>query len=223
MFVLGEGPRDRHNKRTYHARCDCGAEKQVARAGLLKGTTTSCGCRHREISSSMIAEHGPSSKDLHGNMTPEFIAWRNMRRRCSNPNDDSFPDYGGRGIKVCEGWESSFQCFFGDVGVRPSGRHSIDRIDNELHYSCGKCEDCMRHRWPANCKWATGMEQHAHKRSSKLLTFGGETVNLAGWARRTGLSRITIGQRLRKGWSVEKALTTPPANRGQKRSNPLAA
>lgn len=120
-----------------------------------------------------------------------------MRQRCNDPGSKSYARYGGRGIKVSERWDS-FPNFLADMGSRPSPRHSLERIDNAKGYE------------PGNARWATATEQANNRRSSRLITYQGETLTSAEWTRRTGLARHIIEQRLDKlGWSVERAFTTP--------------
>lgn len=85
----------------------------------------------------------------------EYAAWVNMRHRCHNPRNKSYPYYGGRGIAVCEQWRTSFAAFITDVGPRPSPRHTLDRIDNAGDYE------------PGNVRWATWKEQRANRRPMK--------------------------------------------------------
>jgi hypothetical protein len=125
---------------------------------------------------------------------PGYGVWIAMRTRCLNPNSDDYPDYGGRGISICERW-SSFDDFMADMGPRPSSRHSIDRIDNDGNYE------------PTNCRWATPTEQANNRRSSHLVTFNGETMTVANWARRLGLSHDVLQARFDNGWPPERALT----------------
>lgn len=88
--------------------------------------------------------------------TPEYKAWQGIKDRCLNPRSKLFPDYGGRGITVCERWRSSFAAFLSDMGPRTSPEHSIDRKDNSGHYG------------PGNCRWATYEEQNRNRRRSKF-------------------------------------------------------
>jgi hypothetical protein len=122
-----------------------------------------------------------------------------MKDRCYNPNNKQFVDYGGRGIKVCDRWAipSGFQNFLEDMGRRPSSDHSLDRIDVNGDYC------------PENCRWATRKEQCRNKRSNKLLTWKGRTQCMSQWADDFAISYVCLKSRLRRGWSTEKALTTP--------------
>ncbi len=143
-------------KSTYRCRCTC-KEKRIIVAvvsDLKSGHTASCGCLFRE-------KRAAGSRTTHGkSLTPEHIAWKNMRARCKRD-----PDYAGRGIKICEGW-NSFQNFFKDMGVKNAVGHdlSVDRINNDGNYSCGHCDECLQNNWVANCKWSTPHEQKINQR-----------------------------------------------------------
>jgi hypothetical protein len=89
----------------------------------------------------------------HGlSQTPEYQVWRNMLARCENPNNKSYADYGGRGIKVCERWHD-VTAFYADMGPRPSADHMIDRINNDGDYE------------PGNCRWELRPQQMVNRRS----------------------------------------------------------
>jgi hypothetical protein len=141
-----------------------------------------------------MTSHGLTSR---GKIPPEYEVWRCMRRRCYQPDFDSYPKYGGKGIKVCKRWHN-FGNFMADMGPRPSKRHSIDRLDARKDYS------------PSNCKWATPIEQASHKSSNVFLKLGGEKLTISEWSRRTGISKQLLRRRhLELKWSVEKTLMTP--------------
>lgn len=127
---------------------------------------------------------------------PEYMIWAQMKNRCNSPTAQSFPDYGGRGIRVCERWHS-FDSFFADVGPRPSNRHSIHRINNDGDYC------------PSNAHWATAYEQSRARRSNHLLTHRGQTKCVTDWARELGTIPENLFFRISHGWSVSEALDTP--------------
>ncbi len=124
-----------------------------------------------------------------------------MKRRCSEKEGcKNFHLYAGRGISVCEEWldkKNGFNNFFKDMGERPSDKHSIDRKNNELGY------------FKENCRWATQKEQNRNQRTNHLITFDGKTLCLADWGDIMGIKARRIGKRLKSGWSIEAALTTP--------------
>lgn len=145
-------------------KCDCGAEKVAEGNCLVTKMTQSCGCLQRE----RVAAFCKKTKTTHGAAgTLEYHSWCSMKQRCYCRTSQSFPSYGGRGVRVCARWRDSFQAFSSDMGRRPTPAHSLDRINNDAHYSCGQCEECVVNGWPANCRWATPAEQARNRRTSK--------------------------------------------------------
>jgi hypothetical protein len=111
--------------------------------------------------------------EFHGlNKLKEYSIWGTIVQRCYNIKNPSFPYYGARGIKVCDRWRNSFAAFYEDMKKRPTPSHSIDRINVDGNYSCGKCEECVENRWEANCRWATRSEQNINKRINSKNTSG---------------------------------------------------
>lgn len=133
--------------------------------------------------------------------SPEYGRFMRMRQRCLNPNDAAYPSYGGRGIKICQGW-NSFEQFIADLGEQPSPLHSMDRIDNDGHYSCGKCPECVENGWPMNCRWATPLEQGGNKRNNVRITREGKTLTITEWAKELGIPPGTLMARRSRGTDV---------------------
>ncbi len=159
----------------------------------------------------------PTKKRSHGiGDHPLYPTWKNMRYRCNRREHKHFHQYGGRGIRVCERWNNSFRDWLADMGERPEGRYSIDRINNERHYSCGKCQECLHNGWDANCKWSTQLEQTNNTKRNVLLTLNGKTQSLSQWAVELGIRRSTLQGRMVDGWSDRDVLTIPvEQNRGR--------
>lgn len=118
-----------------------------------------------------------------------------MRLRCIDPKHKAYPNYGGRGITVCDRWMDDPQAFVDDMGLKPSRKHEIDRIDNNRGY------------FPDNCRWATRSENTRNRRSNRVLDAFGRSMTLVEWSQATGIGPDTITKRLDAGWSVEDALT----------------
>ncbi len=144
--------------------CDCGGTTIAEASRLRRGVKLDCG----------LSVHWPSYRGGHarsGNRHPLYNTWLGMRQRCFNPNYQDYRRWGGRGITICWGWRGpeGFQHFVVDMGERPRGT-SIDRRNNDGHYSCGHCPECLREGWPANCHWATVEEQQHNKHDKRKLS-----------------------------------------------------
>lgn len=175
--------------------CDCGNTKEVSSAHLRSGNVRSCGCLAGERTRERSTKHGQSGSGNRKLRSLEYKTWAAMKSRCYYPKNISYRNYGGRGIKVCDRWRDSFEAFLEDMGKRPSTRHTLDRIDSNGHYE------------PSNCRWATYTEQLRNRKTVKLLTFNGATKCIPEWADELGISASKIRARLKRGWTVENALT----------------
>lgn len=169
--------------------CACGKKKMVLGTTLRNGRSKSCCCLRGEHQ----RKHGCAIREK---KHPEYGVWQGMRQRCQNPNNQAWKWYGGRGIKVCERWDS-FANFFADMGERPTPKHQLERIENDGNYE------------PSNCKWATRKEEMRNTRQNHLLTFNGQTLCLKEWSEKTGLNYGTLTGRIKTGWSVDGALSEP--------------
>ncbi len=177
-------------KRMVACMCDCGTTRVVQLGHLRSGGSASCGCARDENFNGF--KHGYVG-------TPTYRVWQGMRKRCYNPENKSYHNYGGRGISVCDRW-LTFENFLEDMGERPDGL-TIERVDNNGDYE------------PGNCRWASRAEQSRNTRRNRLLTHGGETLCMKTWSERAGIDSNTIYRRLKRGWSIEDTLMTPPGTR----------
>lgn len=199
--VLKRAPNNIYGRVAWLCLCECGEKRTVLASSLRQRVSISCGCFHRDITATINAKH-----QLY--KSPEYRSWQCMIARCTNPKRPEYSSYGGRGIQVCSRWRQ-FEYFYHDMGLKPSQHHSIDRVDNNAHYSCGKCPTCTVNGWLSNCRWATRSEQQRNRRNNHLVTFDNKTKTITAWAEQTGIHWVTIITRIKRGWSIEKALTIP--------------
>jgi hypothetical protein len=172
----------------WRCRCDCGNERIVRGDCLKDGNTKSCGCLLMESAT----KHG---HDRSKRPSPTYVTWQAMIARCTKPQHDSYYAYGAKGITVCARWREDFRNFLADMGERPNGQ-TIDRIDSASGYE------------PSNCRWATPKQQSWNRRSNRLMTLHGATKSVAEWAHQYGLPRTVVQDRLRLGWSFDRAVRT---------------
>lgn len=191
--VIGESFM-RGKYRYVRCQCECGVTKDVAVRSIAKRLSQSCGCLIGEVAAQTSFKHG-------GKGTGTYHVWKHMRQRCQNPKCKDYPNYGGRGIAICQRW-NSFELFLQDMGPRPAGS-TIERVDNEGGYC------------PENCIWQPREKQNQNKRSNRVLDHKGESHTLAEWGRITKIPARTIQRRLFLGWSVARALSEPIHYRGQ--------
>lgn len=176
----------------WECRCDCGVTKAIRAYDIKIGRIVSCGCARRErmskgrIKNNIILKEKPPSK--------LYYIWKKTLDKCSNPNNQVYKNFGGKGIRVCDRW-LNFDNFLEDMGEPDVGMY-LDRIDCNKDYS------------PENCKWSDNKEYIRNGKNAQI-SYLGKTQSLSAWARELGIKRITLLARLRLGWSVERTLTTP--------------
>jgi hypothetical protein len=174
--------------------CECGTPAFVLRTcSITSGLTRSCGCLRRETTRRQWQKHGDSTSRL-------FRVWAGMIKRCGNSHDASFANYGGRGIAVCAEWLRSYATFR-DWALASGYRDDleIDRRDNDGPYS------------PENCRFVTSRENSRNTRRARLLNAYGESMSASAWADdpRCVVGYSTLMDRLKRGWDVMRALTSP--------------
>jgi len=182
---------DKHQKRLWKMRCDCGNEKIVSANYVKCGKVKSCGCLRKQGNG---RKHG---KRHH----PLYSTWCNLKARCFNKNHPAYKNYGGRGITVCSEWVNSFEQFLKDVGEKPTKQSTLDRIDNNGNYS------------PENVRWADRVTQRRNSRATREVTIGNQTKLITDWCDIFAISIASVHRRLNKGESVVSALTRSKAER----------
>lgn len=166
--------------------CDCGSRTVVRGSRLTGGITKSCGCVTK------LKTHGLRGDSVYG-------SWRGMLRRCYEKNYHAYSRYGGDGIFVCEFLRASPANLITLLGERPSGNHSIDRIDTNGSYTCGICAECLLKGWPSNVRWATPLIQNRNRNCVTPITYHGQTQYLSDWSKITGIPYRTLITRRGRG------------------------
>lgn len=141
----------------------------------------------------MVVTHGKTHSKI-------YRVWWAMMCRCFTKSTTHYARYGGRGITVCEQWKK-FENFYDDMGDMPSSKHTLDRINNDGNYE------------PSNCRWATRKEQGNNRNTCVYLTYNNEKMSITRWAEKLGISEVTLQTRIKKGWSVNDALSIPVRNK----------
>lgn len=184
----------------YKCICDCGNVVEKVRADALKQEKTiSCKCYSRTLKRKYTKPEYNIGNTSHGmNRTKEHQAWKHIKTRCFNKNCEDYKDYGERGITMEESWIDSFEEFYKEVGScpLPHTEYSIHRKNNDKGYIKG------------NVEWTDKFTQARNRINNHLITYNGITKTLMEWANETGIHRLCISRRLKRGWTVEKALTT---------------
>jgi hypothetical protein len=135
----------------------------------------------------MLIEKPTYKKDL-------LSRWSKLQGRCYRPKEDSYKNYGGRGIK-CE-W-GSFKEFYKDMSPSFKKGLTLDRIDNDKNYS------------KQNCRWATPKEQQNNRRNNVRLEYAGQEKTLSQWADLLDFPYYVLCARRKQGWTIEEMFEYP--------------
>lgn len=199
ITVLYPAGRNGYGKLMCKARCHCGYEWVTMLKTIRNGRVRSCGCLgHRMGSGTSGYKHGLTN-------APIFKVWRAMIDRCDNPNTKAYVDYGARGIRVCSFLRASVTHLIGLIGNRPD-KMTLDRVNNDGHYSCGSCDQCSTNGWALNIRWASRFQQMWNTRVSAPVCINGQSKCVAEWSAITGISKSTIFYRIKKGWPSQELL-----------------
>lgn len=165
----------------WNCKCECGNTTQVRGCDLKDGHIISCGCSH--------IKHGYANKER------LYETWKNMKRRCYDPKNKRYKQYGGRGIKVCNEWLKDYMSFRNwamENGYKDN--LTIDRIDVNGNYE------------PSNCRWATLEEQQNNVTRNRILRYKGEEKTMSEWSKKYNIPYSKFNKRVQMGWSVEKII-----------------
>lgn len=172
LSVVDKFPENnKYNAVQWVCKCECGEETIVTTSHLRSGSVASCG--------NHLGKHRHAIK---GEETSEYSTWLGIKDRCNNKNNPRYKDYGGRNIKICRQWSSSFENFLDDMGKKPNPTYSIERIDNDKGY------------YPGNCIWADATTQNRNQRIKKNNSSGVTGVNWNVDAKKW-IVRITVNHK----------------------------
>lgn len=187
LLVVEKSTQRVGNRISFLCKCDCGREKIVSGHNLTQGNVSSCGCYLKE---------SRQKHRLYGCRI--YHIWAAMVQRCTNPKSISYPNYGARGIAVCDEWRNDFQAFYDWAMANGySDDLTIDRIDNNKDYS------------PDNCRWADMKTQANNTRRNSYFDYRGERLTMAELCRKYHINHSTLWSRLQSGMSISEAIEKP--------------
>lgn len=160
----------------WECQCECGKRVVVKSDSLLSGHTKSCGCRK--------VKHGFSNKER------LYETWKNMLRRCLDPKNKRWDQYGGRGITICREWNAylTFRSWALANGYRDD--LSIDRIDVDGNYC------------PENCRWSDAKTQANNTSRNHYFDYCGERLTMSQLAERLDVTYSTLQHRVERGQPI---------------------
>lgn len=176
--------------------CECGTERAITISELRHGLTNSC------------SACAPNPNFQHGlSRSPTYRSWCGLKERCLNTDCNAYASYGGRGIRVCSFISASVENLISLIATRPEGRGlSIDRTNNNGHYSCGACPECRAKNWPFNVRWASPKQQARNRRNNSYVTVHGVTITQSELAERSGIDVSVINARVSLGWKGDSLI-----------------
>lgn len=190
LTVISFAGTDKSGKARWNCQCECGNTTETYGQGLLNGMAKSCGCLHREVVARNNTTHNMTGTRI-------YNIWHDMKERTRNKNNKRYDRYGGRGITLCKEWGKYENFYTWSIENGYKENLTIDRIDNNKGYS------------PDNCRWTTQAEQNRNKSDNVLIEHNGETKTVAEWAKEKNMTYDCLRYRIKRGWSIEKALETP--------------
>lgn len=184
---------EKRRRRVYwRVKCDCGTEVDKQWASIRDGVR--CGRCTPII-------HGHAKRS---GFSPEYRSWAAMVQRATNPNNPDADAYSGRGISVCDRW-LDFEKFLADMGPKPTAKHEIERSDNDLGYT------------KENCIWETRGRQNRNRRNTHRIIWRGKSIALIDACESVGISYSIVKQRIKLGWNLDLAMSTPRLEYGQRK------
>lgn len=181
--VISYAGTNNKNRALWNCSCHCGNEFVAVGSELKRGRLKSCGCLLKRI-------NGLYKSRL-------YRIHHMMMCRCYTESTTHYENYGGKGIRVCKEWHNFMNFYNWAMANGYRDDLTIDRIDGNKDYE------------PSNCRWATKKEQSNNLLSNNVISFNGKTMTMAQWSEELGINRNTLDKRIRTGWTIEKAMTTP--------------
>ncbi len=171
-------------------KCDCGNTKEIISSSLRFGKTTSCGCWKDEKTSKRFYKHGKSN-------TLIYNIWTSMKGRCLRKTSKDYPNYGGRGIKICDDWKNDFMTFYNwAISNGYKEGLTIERINPDGNYE------------PSNCIWLENEKQALNRRNTILIEFKGKKQSIRKWSEELKINYNTLRDYLAEGKTIENILKT---------------
>ena len=198
LVIIGISHKENSGITFARCKCDCGNIIDIVPSQLFNNQVKSCGCSKRENNILANNKSTSSGNYLDGRTkNPLYGTWKRMIARCEDSSANHYDRYGGRGIKVCDEWHDfwNFVKWSDSIGGRPDG-YTLDRINNDGNYE------------PNNCRWADWKTQASNTSSNRFIEYCGKTQTIQQWALELGINRQTLTNRINRGWSIEKALTS---------------